>query len=171
MTDSPSCGKGSEQSYFYPSLTPPNMHKQTGLNWQTHTHNSLVNNAAGRHYTLLAPLSFGKPIPAVLCCRYITQSSCEAKWVRTKLTTAQKPKSRPAYEKRMNLKVPLSRRWRITLDFNKLPLADYETLRKAATGSLSLRRYTSKVTCRLWCAILHQFKTQVGKFNTQLCLS
>lgn len=34
----------------------------------------------------------------------------------------------------MNQKVPLSRWWHITLDFNKLPLALYETFRKAVTG-------------------------------------
>lgn len=56
ITESPSCGKGSEQSYFYPSDTLQNMHKQTGLrrHARTHKHKGPANNAAGMHYTLLA---------------------------------------------------------------------------------------------------------------------
>lgn len=38
ITESPSCGKGSERSYFYPSDTLQNMHKQTGLRQHARTH-------------------------------------------------------------------------------------------------------------------------------------
>jgi len=43
------------------------------------TYKNPVNNAERRHHTLLASFSLGKPIQAVLCCSYITESSSEAK--------------------------------------------------------------------------------------------
>lgn len=45
----------------------------------THTHTGPVNSTAGTYHTLLTPLSLGKPIPAVLCCCYVTQSSSRTK--------------------------------------------------------------------------------------------
>lgn len=89
ITESPSCGKGSERSYFYPSDTLQNMHKQTGLRQHARAHTQTQKPSKQCSRNALHParlFSLGKPIAAVLCSSYITQSPSEVKWVRSEPT-------------------------------------------------------------------------------------
>lgn len=88
ITESPSCGKGSEQKLFLPQWHS-SKHAQTDRPAPTRAHTQTQKPSKQCSRNALHParlFSLGKPIPAVLCSSYITQSPSEVKWVRSEPT-------------------------------------------------------------------------------------